>query len=417
MARSTSFPDFNSPIELPGYSSCSPGLNSYQQHFFDCAQSLSERTLADMEIDERRLLVTHCLTEAEQKKILKKSGISIKHLAADHLIERLTRGLSEPGLFLNRVERFLKKKFRAEVEELLSLSKKSFMNCWKERLDAGGIEGIFYIAFCRIDLSPENRFAIISEFKNALQKENEQVRQMEKKLDMTKDCVLDLSNRLKKKSKLCREQTAEIHQLRETVEKLSLKLRICENLETETVKNEAEELKKQNIQLQSQLEKSQQTGAQLESKLNKLSARFEKNKNQLTRVDELNHELLRKLEFLSHQHKPKHPCVEDHTKECDPSTCNKRVLVVGGMTKIKHLYRDLIETGGGAFEYHDGHIKGGWISLENKVCKSDIVLCPVNCNSHGACLKVKQLCKKYNKPIHMLHTSSISGISDALTYN
>ncbi|MCD4805265.1 MAG: DUF2325 domain-containing protein [Desulfobacterales bacterium] len=52
--------------------------------------------------------------------------------------------------------------------------------------------------------------------------------------------------------------------------------------------------------------------------------------------------------------------------------------------------------------------------MEGLVRRSDMVLCPVNCNSHNACLCVKKLCKKYCKPVQMLPSSSSSSISQAL---
>jgi hypothetical protein len=94
--------------------------------------------------------------------------------------------------------------------------------------------------------------------------------------------------------------------------------------------------------------------------------------------------------------------------------CEQRVLIVGGITKLKHLYRDLVESSGGTFDYHDGYLKNGRQSLEARVRRSDLVICPVNCNSHGACQKVKALCKKFNKPAKMLPSSSLSAISNAL---
>ncbi|MBC2695683.1 MAG: DUF2325 domain-containing protein [Desulfobacteraceae bacterium] len=94
--------------------------------------------------------------------------------------------------------------------------------------------------------------------------------------------------------------------------------------------------------------------------------------------------------------------------------CGKRILIVGGITKIKAFYRRAIEKKGAVFEYHDGWGKHG---LEVLVRRSDMVLCPVNCNSHNACLNVKKLCKKYCKRVHMLPSSSLSSISQALSKN
>ncbi len=92
----------------------------------------------------------------------------------------------------------------------------------------------------------------------------------------------------------------------------------------------------------------------------------------------------------------------------------KRILIVGGISKIKAFYRRLIEEKSAVFEYHDGWGKHG---LEGLIRRSDMVLCPVNCNSHNACLSVKKLCKKYCKRVQMLPNSSLSSISQALLRN
>jgi len=97
--------------------------------------------------------------------------------------------------------------------------------------------------------------------------------------------------------------------------------------------------------------------------------------------------------------------------------CAKRILIVGGMTKMKHMYRQLVESSGGEFDYHDGYMKNGSQNIEALVMRSDLILCPVNCNSHGACKKVKKLCRKHSKSIKMLPSSSLSSISSALVEN
>jgi len=94
--------------------------------------------------------------------------------------------------------------------------------------------------------------------------------------------------------------------------------------------------------------------------------------------------------------------------------CRKRILIVGGITKIKDRYKKLIEENGGIFEYHDGYLKGGSKILKSQVRRADMVLCPVSCNSHNACLAVKKIGKKYSKQVHMLAGSGLSAISQAL---
>jgi hypothetical protein len=82
---------------------------------------------------------------------------------------------------------------------------------------------------------------------------------------------------------------------------------------------------------------------------------------------------------------------------------------------MESLYRQLIEENGGIFEYHDGHIKGGKKNLENRIRRADIVLCPVNINSHNACSVVKKIGKKHKKSVQMLTGSGLGVICQALS--
>lgn len=94
--------------------------------------------------------------------------------------------------------------------------------------------------------------------------------------------------------------------------------------------------------------------------------------------------------------------------------CDKRILIVGGVERMEALYRDFIEGRGGELDYHSGHLRNGINDLKSSLRRADIILCPVNCNSHGACLKVKQLAKKHNKTFYMLPNASLSALSRLL---
>lgn len=94
--------------------------------------------------------------------------------------------------------------------------------------------------------------------------------------------------------------------------------------------------------------------------------------------------------------------------------CAKRVFMIGGITKMKAYYRDIVENAGGVFDYHDGYLKNSNANLAARVKRCDVVVCPVNCNSHNACLKVKQLCNRYNKELKILNSASLSAVTQAL---
>ncbi len=88
--------------------------------------------------------------------------------------------------------------------------------------------------------------------------------------------------------------------------------------------------------------------------------------------------------------------------------------MIGGITKMKAHYKDIVENAGGEFDYHDGYLKNANANLEAKVRRSDLVICPVNCNSHNACIKVKKLCNRYNKELKLLESSSLSALTRAV---
>ncbi|GAB6181300.1 hypothetical protein JCM14036_26190 [Desulfotomaculum defluvii] len=102
---------------------------------------------------------------------------------------------------------------------------------------------------------------------------------------------------------------------------------------------------------------------------------------------------------------------------CKYNNCIKKVLMVGGITKFRSLYKKVIEQHGYQFEYMDGYMKGGDKVLKNKLLSCDIVFCPVDCNSHNACLSVKKLCKKHCKELKILNSSSLTGILRAVSEN
>ncbi len=94
--------------------------------------------------------------------------------------------------------------------------------------------------------------------------------------------------------------------------------------------------------------------------------------------------------------------------------CARRIFMIGGITKMKSYYRQIVEKAGGEFDYHDGYLKNSNADLAAKVRRCDIVVCPVSCNSHNACLKVKHLCSRYNKELKILNSASLSAVTQAL---
>lgn len=90
-------------------------------------------------------------------------------------------------------------------------------------------------------------------------------------------------------------------------------------------------------------------------------------------------------------------------------------LYIGGRNHtLPHLRR-----GAAAFDvdldFHDGGLEQSLHILDDLVARADIVFCPVDCVSHGACLKAKRLCRRLSKSFVPLRSASTSHFRSVAT--
>jgi hypothetical protein len=91
-----------------------------------------------------------------------------------------------------------------------------------------------------------------------------------------------------------------------------------------------------------------------------------------------------------------------------------RVAYVGGVESLESCYKEMVESFGCLFCYHCGHCERGKRAIESLVEKNDAIFCPVDINSHNACLLVKKACKLRNKPCCFLRSSGLSALRNEL---
>jgi hypothetical protein len=115
------------------------------------------------------------------------------------------------------------------------------------------------------------------------------------------------------------------------------------------------------------------------------------------------------------EHLLERPSLPLRQEEMPLNLCKRRILFVGGLDRLEQHYRDLVEKEfNGIFEHHNGDYSNGNGRLEELIRRAELVLCPVNCNSHNACLCVKKLCKELNKPFIMLQSSGLGSLKRAI---
>jgi hypothetical protein len=90
------------------------------------------------------------------------------------------------------------------------------------------------------------------------------------------------------------------------------------------------------------------------------------------------------------------------------------VLYVGGRQALVPHIRSAIERRQGRLLHHDGGLEQAPKMLETLVTQADMVFCPLDCVSHSACLRVKKLCQRLDKPFLLLRSSGASSLVRAL---
>jgi len=299
-------------------------------------------------------------------------------------------------LTIGEHEKILRKAGCTDLAESGTLDDDEFRKIWRLRNKTGEIDGIFYVATVKTDLGSELLSDIFGDVHMAMHLNLRELRITRR----------DLRLRVK------RENTAlktTLSDMRERLAKLDNKGGADAN------RSRSDTLEKENRTLHDRYRESENDKLKLNDQIRFL----EREKRQLE-IDfftsqSTKERLAGEIKELITQIATFVECRGPQGNQCPRvQVCAKRILVVGGITKMKHFYRELVKSIGGEFEYHDGYMKSGQRKLEVQVRRSDLVLCPVNCNSHGACHKVKGLCKKFDIPVKMLAGSGLGAISNAI---
>ena len=367
-------------------------------------------------------VVGTCLSLEEQKRILTKTGHTIKNRSAYEIHGIFVHSLSDKNRLSTRIDAYLHRKFKHEISKFSGLDRALFLDAWKTHFQKGEIAGLLWVAATRPDLKAEDIRSIFGDVHMQMHLNTVWNRKARQRLSFQEEENRKLKERLQQESAMRRALKKENKSLKKDVNELRRGYAFFEK-EKMKIEKELSELSDNSGFFNLQAE-----NRELRVDMRKLSDEVSSYKKRMTDLQDQNSRLLgdidRQREINGHLRKE----MERNTirisamNRCDETCpsfdlCQKRILIVGGIVKIKDRYKKLIEENGGIFEYHDGYMKGGTKGLKGQVRRADMVLCPVNCNSHNACSLTKKLGKKYNRPVHMLAGSGLSAISQALLKN
>ncbi|OPY67631.1 MAG: hypothetical protein A4E57_02223 [Syntrophorhabdaceae bacterium PtaU1.Bin034] len=363
-----------------------------------------------------------CLTSSEQQKILKKAGVPLKERSLFEMHEILvSSGETENGLS-RKIDQFLRLKFGVELLSLYAMREEAFMQRWRSDFDSGEQAAVLWAGVTRPNLSQEARWEIFGAIHMSMHGNAEARARDRRLLKHLQDETTQQARKLKEMTLARRDLQKENDDMARLLSGIKAEL-LAARKENEQLRNEVDLLKNEGRIAEFEAENRLLRGEIAEKTL-QISSRDrlldDLKKRSADLSVELENQVQENAQFRQEAQEVLHEFIE--MSRCNITCpvfdlCRKRVLIVGGITRMEALYRRLIEESGGVFEYHDGYVHGGTKQLENSLKRADIVLCPVNCNSHAACSLVKNLGKKHNKPVHMLASFSLSTVSHVLARN
>ena len=384
------------------------------------SEAVSENRIKHVWEVERHLccsLIGGCLTIEEHKKVINKAGFSTNKKRPYELHNIIMCSLDDENKMSKKVDNFLRYKYRKEIPWLIKLSEEEFKNKWNDFLKTGDMEAIYYVAAVRRDLSSKTIEQIFGDVHMINHINLHEINKVKMRVNMNEEANLKLARLFQQQKNKNINLKKEISALKASVVNLTRINAVLKNRKEIDSENEGEllKLKKLNCEFKKRIEQLEENVSKNIAYNKRLEGQNKKLEEKNFDLESVNRQLVEEMKDITNISS----CFKSNDS-CSGSDCPKflfcprRILVVGGRTRMKQHYRNLIESHGGEFEYHDGCMKGGELNLENRIKRSDIVICPVNCNSHGACESVKKFCQRHSKPFKMLPTSSITSVLKAM---
>ena len=97
-----------------------------------------------------------------------------------------------------------------------------------------------------------------------------------------------------------------------------------------------------------------------------------------------------------------------------PAIAGRRVLCVGGMPGAQSRYREIVESVGARFAFHDGGIEDSVQRLDQQLGAADVVVCQAGCLNHEAYRRVKSHCRRLDKPCLYVERPSLTQFARTL---
>lgn len=413
--------------ELPSSDSVPSLLPIAESHRHADAQQQPRRRLKLWELDHRFhcLAIGTCLTIDELRRLARKAGISVGAAMSHYELHQSFVQLARNPVFAARaMHKWLDRKFAAAVKRSVACRNVGELGAlWDAASAAGDIAGAFWALVTHALAEGallERIYGEVHMLSHLAGHSNHSARH---ELAMLKRRVAELEDAQARSAEAAR---LRIKDLERRAEVLSERAQRAEVLKRELAAAQAELEMLQNGEVLARLRGEKEALAtQLEQALARVQAaeREARGWAKLASSAATVHPSPGRPTLVEAPAAAGAPepatclrqCGASGADDCPwPDLCGRRVLYVGGRNHQVAHFRALVERCRGEFIYHDGGLEDGRARLAGVLERADAVLCPIDCVSHDACLRVKKFCKQNAKTFVPLRTASLSAFIEGL---
>ncbi|MEM7021365.1 MAG: DUF2325 domain-containing protein [Pseudomonadota bacterium] len=343
-----------------------------------------------------------CLTPADIRLVLKRSATRPIEGAQDYEIHgHIVTEVRHDGRIGREAHKLLEQKYGAIVRKVGAVQDEDQLaNLWNEYCQRGLVAGAYWALLSQRhvpDWLKGHAFGevhMLSHFMGGFNRQNvRELWQAEREIS-------DLGDKL----------ASQRRRAREDLEERDSRIAALED-----------ELQQTRTKLASsyaqQVQRNERTNANWQTRLERAQRRLGAARARLRAVEEENQRLSAMLDALA-DIRPCAPMAPDPIRPETPIPSDaplaRCILYVGGRCHLLPHLRARAEARAISLLHHEGGRGEGLQALESLVNRADAVFCPVDCISHHACLKAKQLCHRLAKPFVPLRSSSATCFARAM---
>lgn len=388
------------------------------------SQDKQQRTkLWELDHNYHCAIIGTCLTLDEVTKLLRSFKVTTKDISSYDIHTIIVTMISYNDYRSKKVQSYLNKKFKTTIQKTKKMDVAELIDEWKYVVKSGDLIATFWAVISHPltteqmkrdfygDIHMQSHMSGASnrvDLKRLSQLENNQ-----KKID---------SETLAQQTKYLNLQ-AENARLLLTIQQQTEKNSDCSNQiialtnanEHLTILNSVEEIGLLNSQLAKQenkmifqaneIENYKKYKIENDAEVTALKEQISADNKSITEYKkEIEH-----LQFVLNESKSEDKCL--FKKQ---GLCGQCVLYVGGKASLIPYYRELVESKSGVFLYHDGGLEKSSQDLSQSLNRADLVIFPSDCISHHAYWKIKNTCKKQQKPFEYLRSPGLHSLSSLL---